>query len=179
MIKLLSKDDCKKCRFCCSFKHESLWGTPIFSLSQKNNLEKKYKAKFIKTNKNSFTIDLLGCYKSTDESEEAACYFLGSQGCVLSKDEMPFDCAIWPLRVALRDNEIYVVYEQNCPVLNKISLEKIKELLTPEFIRTIKNNVYDNPDIIKAWNQSFVCLQKLDLADLENSSLNFLENSKD
>ena len=167
MIKLLSKDDCKKCKFCCSFRRQSLWGTPIFSLSQKNYLEKKYNAKFIKI-KNSFTIDLLECYKSKCESEEAPCYFLdASKGCKLLKDEMPFDCAIWPLRIAAKNNEIFVVYERNCPVLNKISIEKIQELLSPQFLKVIKNKIYDNPDIIKTWHQSFCELKKLDVPGLK------------
>ena len=42
LSKILSKETCKNCKFCCSFKRQSLWETPLFSLQQKNLLQNKY-----------------------------------------------------------------------------------------------------------------------------------------
>ena len=41
LSKILSKETCKNCKFCCSFKRQSLWETPLFSLQQKNLLQNK------------------------------------------------------------------------------------------------------------------------------------------
>lgn len=163
LSKILSKEACANCKFCCSFKRTSLWETPVFSESEKNILEKKYvNSGFKKISEKSFTVDLSGLYKTEDEKEEAPCHFLDSKkGCILSKEEKPFDCMIWPLRVAKKEDCLYVVYEANCPVLNKMELEKIRKIVTPEFLDFVRKKISENPDIVKEWNSMYKELKML------------------
>lgn len=163
LSKILSKDDCAQCRFCCSFRRCSLWETPVFSFAEKSCLEKKYpKAKFKTCADKSFTIDIDDCYKSSDENEEVPCPFLDpSCGCVLSSEEKPFDCMIWPFRISKVNNEHFVVLERTCPVINKIPLEKVSSVVDDDFIMLAKKKVKENCGIVKEWRESFVIIKKL------------------
>lgn len=163
LSKILSKEDCAQCRFCCSFRRCSLWETPVFSSVEKLCLEKKYpEAKFKKVKDKSFTIDIDDCYKSSDENEEASCPFLdSSRGCVLSSEQKPFDCMIWPFRITKVNNELCVVLEKTCPVINKIPFEKVSSVVDEGFINLVKKKVEENSDIIKEWRENFVVIRKL------------------
>ena len=55
-------------------------------------------------------MDLTGKYTGNDENEEAACEFLDSKrGCVLSDEDKPFDCKIWPLRIMARERSLLLL----------------------------------------------------------------------
>ena len=41
LSKVLKKETCAECRFCCSFRRCSLWETPLFSKEVMDSLEKK------------------------------------------------------------------------------------------------------------------------------------------
>ena len=80
LSKILKKSDCASCRFCCSFRRQSLWETPLFDLETKERLEKKFpSAHFRPAGKNSYTVDLSGGYRTDSPDEEAACPFLDSE----------------------------------------------------------------------------------------------------
>ena len=41
LSKVLKKETCAECRFCCSFRRCSLWETPLFPKEVMDSLEKK------------------------------------------------------------------------------------------------------------------------------------------
>ena len=112
---ILKKSDCAECRFCCSFRRQSLWETPIFDQATVEKLRVLYPtAKFRPAGKaasvtsagtpaSSFTFDISDQYKTNDPEEEAPCPFLeASRGCILPPELKPFDCSIWPFRAVRR-----------------------------------------------------------------------------
>lgn len=158
--KILKASDCAACRFCCSFRRKSLWETPVFSAEKKAALEKKYPlARFKKTGNCSYTVDLVHLYKTEDSEEEAPCPFLGSQGCVLSESEKPFDCSIWPLRVCRKDENLKVMLENVCPAVNKVPEKEIAELVAGEGLgERILDYARKNPDAVKEFNPEYKIL---------------------
>lgn len=100
LSKILKKSDCAACRFCCSFRRQSLWETPVFDAESVEKLRKLYPhAKFRNEGTESFTFDISDQYKSSRSEEEAPCPFLDAEkGCVLPPELKPFDCSIWPFR---------------------------------------------------------------------------------
>lgn len=162
LSKILSKSDCASCKFCCSFRRQSLWETPLIDgKTQKKLAEKFPEAKFKAVESESFTVDLLGCYKTDDSEEEAPCPFLDvNNGCVLSKEEKPFDCSIWPLR-AMRtsDGKIVVALTPTCPSINKLSIEFMKKFVEDEKLsELILDMAKKNPDMIKPYREGFPIL---------------------
>ena len=149
---ILKKSDCASCKFCCSFRRQSLWETPVFSKEVAQQLKAAFPdAKFRRVGKSSMTIDLEKLYKTNDPEEEVPCPFLDSKkGCCLPPDLKPFDCSIWPFR-AVEDkyHKISVALTPTCPAINKVPREKIIALLQSGLGEKIIAYAGQNPDIIK------------------------------
>ena len=153
---ILSGEDCAKCRFCCTFRRQSLWETPVFDRKTKEILEKKFpEAKFRQITEKSFTPDLLHLYKTEDSEEEAPCPFLGDKGCLLDSDEKPFDCSIWPLRSTKIDGRIRVMLENTCPAINRQPLENVIRLVVSGLGEKITAYAKENPDTIKDFSPDY------------------------
>lgn len=104
LSKILSKETCAGCKFCCSFRRCSLWETPLFPeetvkrLGGRFNIEKRDGYSYGK-------MDFSESYTTDNPEEEAACQYLNPQsGCTLSYEDKPFDCKIWPLRIMRKKN---------------------------------------------------------------------------
>ncbi|WP_296090777.1 hypothetical protein [uncultured Treponema sp.] len=160
LSKILKKSDCASCRFCCSFRRQSLWETPLFDREAKERLEKKFPlARFRSVGKNSFTIDLSRNYKTDAPDEEAACPFLDSEkGCVLSEEEKPFDCKIWPLRAVRKSSggKIFVALTTTCPSVNRLPFSEVQSLVKSALGEKILSYASSHPDIVKDWREKFV-----------------------
>lgn len=160
LSKILKKSDCASCRFCCSFRRQSLWETPLFDCETKKCLEKKVPlAHFRPAGKNSFTIDLSDGYKTDDSEEEVACPFLDSEkGCVLSEEEKPFDCKIWPLRAVRKSSggKIFVALTTTCPAVNRLPFSEVQSLVKSALGEKILSYASSHPDIVKDWRSEFV-----------------------
>ena len=112
-------------------------------------------AKFKKAGKQSYTVDLLELYKTNDSEEEAACPFLSDEGCLLPKEEKPFDCSIWPLRATKIDGEVRVMLENTCPAINRQSLQNVENLVKAGLGEKIISYAKKNPDMIKEFMPGF------------------------
>ena len=96
LSKVLSKETCAKCRFCCSFRRCSLWETPLFPKNECEKLSKdnEYGVKSDFQMQGEYgQMKLLHKYCTQDSEEEAACDYLDEhKGCILSQEDKPFDC---------------------------------------------------------------------------------------
>lgn len=158
---ILSGKDCAECKFCCSFRRKSLWETPLFDKATKERLEKKFPAaRFKPVGSKSFTIDLIHLYKTEDSEEEAACPFLSANGCVLSPEEKPFDCSIWPLRACKINGKIRVMLENTCPTINRQPIENVENLVNSGLGEKIISYSEKNPDVIKEFQNGFKLFER-------------------
>ena len=86
LSEILKKEDCAACRFCCSFRRQSLWETPIFTLENTESIEADQKLdasvlqKFSFENNTYARYDLSNNYKTDDSEEEAPCPYLSTNG---------------------------------------------------------------------------------------------------
>ncbi len=151
---ILAKSTCATCKFCCSFRRQSLWETPVFDENTMFRLKELYpSAKFRSAGKSgkSWTFDISDAYKTNDPEEEAPCPFLNIQnGCTLPSDIKPFDCKIWPLRaVQQKDNTLAVALTPTCPAINKVPAEQVSKLVESGLGKQILDYAELNPDMIK------------------------------
>lgn len=155
---VLSQSDCASCRFCCSFRRKSLWETPLFDAEAKRLLESRFpSARFRPTGAESFTIDLSGAYKTDDSEEEAPCPFLDARsGCVLPREEKPFDCAIWPFRAMRRGKQTVVALTPTCPAINARPPEELAHLVHDGGLgEKIMARAKKHPDMVKEYRAGF------------------------
>ena len=152
---VLKQTDCASCKFCCSFRRQSLWETPVFDSNTMQKLQELFPdAKFRPAGKNgtSWSFDISQNYKTDDPQEEAVCPFLNSQnGCALPPELKPLDCKIWPLRVVYKSEtkELAIALTPTCPAINKVPEQKIINLLNSGLGQKIIAYAYTHPDMIK------------------------------
>ncbi len=156
---VLSHDDCRKCRFCCSFRRESLWETPLFDTDTVTRLAEKYpEAKFIKRG-DACTINISDGYNTDDPGEEALCPF-NRDGCILAEGDKPFDCSIWPLRVMRYDGAFAICLTPTCPVISEKPLSIMKGLADGNVGDRIIEYALEHGYIIKDYREGFPVLRK-------------------
>ncbi len=163
LSKVLSKETCADCRFCCSFRRCSLWETPMFDGAVVDKYESGDGYRFDRFNQAGISYGMLnyeGCYKTDREDEEAPCGFLDkSRGCVLSDEEKPFDCKIWPLRIMKRDDHgLVIALTPTCPAINAYPLEIMEALVKDGLGEIIYNYAKEHPYIIKEYREGFPVL---------------------
>ena len=148
---ILAKSSCASCKFCCSFRRTSLWETPVIPAADLPKLQAHNpQARFRPAGTDSYTFDLSDCYKTTDAAEEAPCPFLDPRrGCTLPQDLKPFECKIWPLRAVRTQESIAVALTPTCPAINKVPIEKVRELAASGLGRQILDYAASHPDILK------------------------------
>lgn len=124
LSKLLSKEDCKNCRICCSFDSFDIWETPVVSEQLRNRILDDYpELRFIKKD---------DCYLFRMEKEPGEdLYFCSvldrSKGCVLG-DDKPFDCKIWPFRIMDLNGTRVITLSPVCPVMFSKPMDQLIEL---------------------------------------------------
>ena len=152
---VLKPSDCASCKFCCSFRRQSLWETPVFPEDIMNKLQALFPAaKFRRAGQSgkSWTFDISDAYKTQDPEEEAKCPFLNDKnGCSLPSEIKPFDCKIWPLRAVQQEglDKLVVALTPTCPAINKVPVEKIRELAQGGLGKKIICYAQEHTDIIK------------------------------
>lgn len=166
LSKVLKKDTCAACRFCCSFRRCSLWETPLFPKEVMERLEHIGSSTVFQKNtsegKEYGQMDLTGKYKTQDSEEEAACDFLdSSKGCTLSDEDKPFDCKIWPLRIMNKDGQYVIALTPTCPAVNQVPLAEIEALVKDGLGKTIYAYAKEHPYIIKEYKAGFQVLMEL------------------
>ena len=164
LSKVLEKSTCAECRFCCSFKRGSLWETPLFPKETVERLKKDRNVDFVLDETEGYEygrMSLEGEYRTEDENEETPCMFLdGSRGCVLSDEDKPFDCKIWPLRIMRDGGELVIALTPTCPAINRVPLERMKELVEEGLGDTIYDYAASHPFIIKQYREGFPVLMR-------------------
>ncbi len=166
LSKVLAKESCAKCRFCCSFRRQSLWETPLFPLDTVQRLEKEGISfqREEKENAGYGRMELEGNYKTNDPQEEAACLFLDpNRGCVLKEEDKPFDCKIWPLRIMKRkDGSFVIALTPTCPSINEKPLEEMKALVDSGLGEQIFQYAKEHPFIVKEYRADFPVLMEFE-----------------
>ncbi len=164
--KILSKEACAACRFCCVFRRQSLWEVPRLSLdfTEKYPLDTKgeiLKYSFKEDEYGRYAItDLRDKYRTDDPEEEAACPFLDTEkGCILPEEDKPFDCKIWPLRyMRLPDGREKVCLTPTCPEIGQVPSEAMNELVRDGLGEQIAAYAKEHPYMLKEYKEGFPVL---------------------
>ncbi len=166
LSKVLKKEDCAGCRFCCSFRRQSLWELPRLTTEFADGHKQAFDGStidYITTDHDSgrFCVtDLTGGYQTDDPEEEVACPFLDpDSGCILSGDEKPFECSAWPLRLMrMPDGTLAVCLTPTCPSINKVELEIMRRENAASWKKQFEEYAKEHPYIIKDYREGFIVL---------------------
>jgi hypothetical protein len=151
---ILSKKQCAACKFCCSFRRQSLWETPLFPPEVVEKLSKPNEYGVVGEFRDGQIV--LGGYKTGDPEEEVPCTFLDPhKGCILKPEDKPFDCSIWPLRIMRKDGELVIALTPSCPSIGAVPSKTLTELVKSGLAQKIFEYAKMHPYIIKEYREGF------------------------
>ncbi len=154
LSRVLSKQSCAACKFCCSFRRQSLWETPLFPPEVVEKLSKPNEYGVVGEFRNGQIV--LGGYRTDDPEEEVPCTFLDPhKGCILKAEDKPFDCSIWPLRVMNKGGELVIALTPTCPTIGATPRSELVELVKNGLGAKIFEYVKTHPYIIKEYREGF------------------------
>ena len=160
LSKILSKKSCAACKFCCSFRRQSLWETPLFPPEVVEKLSKPNEYGVVGEFRDGQIV--LGGYRTDDPEEEVPCTFLDPhKGCILKVEDKPFDCSIWPLRIMNKDGELVIALTPTCPTIGATPRPELIELVKNGLGKKIFEYAKTHPYIIKEYKEGFPKLKSL------------------
>ena len=168
---ILSKTSCAACKFCCSFRRQSLWETPLFppEVAEKLSRENEYGVvgEFAQVGcdgqnvQDACRLVLENNYRTDDPEEEVPCMFLDPQkGCILNGDDKPFDCSIWPLRIMNKDGKLVIALTPTCSAIGAVPSQALVELVQNGLGEKIFEYAKTHPYIVKEYHQGFPVIQE-------------------
>ena len=154
LSKILSKTSCAACKFCCSFRRQSLWDTPLFPPEAAEKLSRENEYGVVGEFRDGQII--LGGYRTDDPEEEVPCTFLDPQkGCILKGEDKPFDCSIWPLRIMNKDGKLVIALTPTCSAIGAVPSKALVELVQNGLGEKIFEYAQTHPYIIKEYKEGF------------------------
>ena len=151
---ILSKTTCAACKFCCSFRRQSLWETPLFPPEVAEKLSKPNEYGVVGEFRDGQII--LGGYRTDDSEEEVPCTFLDPQkGCILKGEDKPFDCSIWPLRIMDKGGKLVIALTPTCPAIGTVPNQALIDLVKNGLGEQIFEYAKTHPYIVKEYREGF------------------------
>lgn len=116
--------DCARCKLCCNFCRSSAWETPALEPRLAQHLQ-THGVPLEQRADGACTFHLH--FVSTDPQECANCPVLDPEkGCSLPREQRPFECRIWPLRLMHGPLQQTVLgLYQACPALTPDVRQKL------------------------------------------------------
>lgn len=169
LSKILSKSSCATCRFCCSFRRQSLWETPLFppEVAEKLSRPNEYGVvgEFAQAGRDGQNVQdacrlvLENNYRTDDPEEEVPCTFLDPQkGCILNGEDKPFDCSIWPLRIMDKGGKLVIALTPTCPTIGATPRPELIELVKNGLGAKIFEYAKTHPYIVKEYKEGFLVI---------------------
>ena len=154
LSKILFRKTCAACKFCCSFRRQSLWETPLFPPEVVEKLSRQNEYGVVGEFRNGQIV--LGGYRTDDLDEEVPCTFLDPQkGCILKGEDKPFDCSIWPLRIMNKGCKLVIALTPTCPSIGATPKPELIELVKNGLGEKIFEYAKTHPYIVKDYMEGF------------------------
>ena len=151
---LISKTDCAKCEFCCTYYRNEIWEALRFSKEILPEIKKICpEAKFKSLTETIVTQELADLYKTDDAKEIVLCYF-NKNGCILPDHLKPFECKIWSFRIMRKGNETVIALSTTCPIINKCTAEEIQATIE-NLSDNLRKYVRIHPETIKEYHEDY------------------------
>ena len=158
----ISPGQCARCRLCCNFQRSFAWETPaltpdLVQIMRQRNVVLRQRAD------GSTTFSL--CFPD-DAPEDycAICPVLDpSSGCILSREQRPLECRLWPLRLMRSPSgQLCVALYSACPALTPATREQITAYAAGGLRHTLLRLANEQPLSIRSFNSAYTVLFYLD-----------------
>ena len=154
LSKILSKEECAKCKICCCFDSSDIWEAPVITKEKADEIVKSYNPSQKFVEKDNFSI--LHMDKEPDKDLYYCSMLDHTKGCKMEENK-PFDCKIWPFRIMALNNTQVITLSPVCPVVKTRSLDELSAFAA-ELAPVIFAEAEKNPQIIKPYINGYPIL---------------------
>ncbi len=151
--KILSPEQCAKCRICCGFVDSDKWEIPLLTGNDERCAAEALGAvrEIPGTKCSVYSMKFNG-------DEIIYCPAAGENGCRLG-DNRPFDCRIWPFRVMDLNGTMVITLSPVCPEVKKLPLETLTEFVNSDgFTENLFSHAREYPETIKPYISGYPIL---------------------
>lgn len=145
---------CARCRLCCNFRPCSAWETPFLEEALCEVLRNQGITLCSRPNgSDSFLLEF-----QTGSSEEAVnCPLLDPlSGCTLPREQRPFECRVWPLRLMQENGALCIGCYTACPaLLEKGVREKLISSARGELLPILLDYARRFPQSVRAFDSAY------------------------
>lgn len=150
---IFSPTRCSECKLCCNFHRNTAWETPALQPEQVFILQEMC----VPLEKRADGTTSFYLHFTSDSPDEVAnCPMLDTcTGCTLPREQRPFECRIWPLRIMKKSNRKLIGIYENCPALSGNVFENLKSYAISELLPEILSYATRNPEAIRDYDSSY------------------------
>lgn len=156
--KILTKEECARCEFCCSFLEEDIWECPIMTSEMMEKIsnecpEAEYSEvcghKCLKLEKRVYP---------QDGKEYLFCNLLHpTKGCMLN-DSKPLECRLWPYRIMkCEDGELVLALSHECAQVMKRPFGELYSLAW-ELAEEVFSEAHCTPQIVRPLREDYTVM---------------------
>lgn len=160
LTRIFNSAVCARCRLCCNFRPASVWETPFLEDAQLPAFQKLgIPLCSHPGGGSSFALSF-----HTDSPEETAdCPLLDpSSGCTLPREQRPFECRVWPLRLMrAEDGSLCLGCYTACPALSDPSAqERLSAYATGELLPVLLDYAHRFPQSVRDYHAAYSIIWK-------------------
>lgn len=150
--KILLPETCAECRLCCVFDRTDIWEVPVLTKENAENVRKILPDAEIAEKNSEYTFSV----PELQGDELFKCPALSCTGCRLSREEMPFDCRIWPFRIMHSENgKCVIAVSELCKGVGEYSDEQLRDFLNDGLGEMCFQFAEKHPEHIKPMAQGY------------------------
>lgn len=153
LTQIFTPQECANCKLCCNFHRSSAWETPALSPEQVFLLQEMCVPL---TQRNDGTVSFYLHFSTEDENEVANCPMLDTcKGCTLDREQRPFECRIWPLRIMKQHGKLVIGIYKACPALSEKKFNLLKDYALTELLPSILDYARCFPKAVREYDKAY------------------------
>ncbi len=150
--KILSPETCAECRLCCVFDRTDIWEVPVLTEENTESVRKILPDAEITEKGSEYTFSV----PELNGEELYSCPALSCSGCSLSREEMPFDCRIWPFRMMRDENgKCVIAVSELCRGMAEYSDEQLRDFLNEGLGEMCFRFADEHPEHVKPFAEGY------------------------
>lgn len=150
---IFSPSKCAECKLCCNFHRSSAWETPALEPS---DIFRMHEMCVPLTQKPDGTTSFYLDFRTENPDEVANCPLLDTcSGCILPRENRPFECRIWPLRIMRDASTLVIGIYEKCPALDIETFEKLGKHALENLLEPVLAYASRNPRAVRNYDSAY------------------------
>jgi len=148
--KLLTPEQCAKCKYCCGFVESDRWEIPLFAGEKERRTAESFAPVKQLPNTKSCVFSM-----EFDGDRLIMCPAASEHGCLLGENR-PFDCRVWPFRVMSLGKIRVITLSTVCPAAHDMKTGEVAAFVNADgFAQMMFRHAREFPETVKPYIEGY------------------------